>query len=191
MGFCDWFKSALSFLGLYKKKATIVFVGLDNAGKSTLLAMLKNSATTTVAPTQQPTSQELVMGSIRFKTFDLGGHEVARQLWEQYVTNSDGIVFLVDSADPSRFEESRRTLQELLDNHDLATTPILILSNKVDIQTAVSMETMVQSFGIQHLLTGKGGSKLRSDQRPLEVFPCSVINRFGYTDGFKWLSKYL
>ncbi|TNJ29786.1 GTP-binding protein Sar1 [Giardia muris] len=191
MGFGDWFRNALAYLGLYRKKATIVFLGLDNAGKSTLLAMLKNASATTVAPTQHPTSQELVMGTVKFKTFDLGGHEVARQLWQSYVANSNGIVFLIDAADPTRFEESRVTLQALLNNKDLAKVPILILGNKVDIPTAVSTEQLIQAFQLQNLITGKSAPTLRADQRPLEVFPCSVVNRFGYADGFKWLTKYI
>ena len=56
MGFFDWIKKSLGYLGLYKKKANIVFLGLDNAGKSTLLAMLKNQTTAQIAPTQHPTS---------------------------------------------------------------------------------------------------------------------------------------
>lgn len=186
----DWLFKSLSFLGLYKKKANIVFLGLDNAGKSTLLAMLKNSTATQVAPTQHPTSQTLEIGQIKFKTYDLGGHTVARSMWEQYYTSCNGIVYLIDCADASRFSESKEILDELLNNEDLSAIPMLILGNKVDIKSAVSMEELCSYFGITSKLTGKSGSKL-INQRPLEVFPCSVITKFGYGEGFKWLSKYI
>lgn len=77
----NWFKSSLESLGLMNKKAKIVFLGLDDAGKTTLLLRLKEDVMKQMDPTQQPYSEELVMGmifyyvgKIRFKAWDLGGH---------------------------------------------------------------------------------------------------------------------
>ena len=103
----DWFKSALASLGLANKQAKIVFLGLDDAGKTTLLLRLKEDVIRQVDPTQQPYSEELTLGKITFKAWDLGGHEAARKTWRNYVSNVDGIIYLVDSANPKRFEESR------------------------------------------------------------------------------------
>lgn len=140
MGFFDWIFKSLSFLGLYKKKANIVFLGLDNAGKSTLLFMLKNQSAGQVAPTQHPTSQVLEIGTIKFKTFDLGGHEIARKMWQEYTASANGIVYLVDIADSSRFEESYQAIKDILETEEFKMYPILILANKVDLPQAASLD---------------------------------------------------
>ena len=114
MWIVNWFKSTLESLGLVNKKAKIVFLGLDDAGKTTLLLRLKEDVMKQMDPTQQPYSEELTMGKITFKAWDLGGHEAARKTWRNYVSDVDGIIYLVDSSNAKRFEESRIELQGIL-----------------------------------------------------------------------------
>eukprot|EP00602_Paraphysomonas_sp_CaronLab_P002693 CAMPEP_0185023606 /NCGR_PEP_ID=MMETSP1103-20130426/6263_1 /TAXON_ID=36769 /ORGANISM="Paraphysomonas bandaiensis, Strain Caron Lab Isolate" /LENGTH=187 /DNA_ID=CAMNT_0027556275 /DNA_START=99 /DNA_END=659 /DNA_ORIENTATION=+ len=183
----DWWYNVLAALGLYHKSAKILFLGLDNAGKTTLLHMLKEGRVAIHNPTLHPNQDELIIGKIRFKTFDLGGHEIARKLWRDYfAAGVDGVVFIVDAVDRDRFPEAKRELDALLTSEELANVPFLILGNKIDLGRAASEEDLRYQLGLFETYGKETKGERDANVRPIELYMCSVVRKMGYGDGFKW-----
>mmetsp|Transcript_48504 Transcript_48504/g.82799 ORF Transcript_48504/g.82799 Transcript_48504/m.82799 type:complete len:102 (+) Transcript_48504:57-362(+) len=75
----EYLSSFLSGLGLLNKEASILIVGLDNAGKSTLMHRLAKGSFGSFPPTEKPSCDEFQAAGVKFKAWDLGGHEAVRQ----------------------------------------------------------------------------------------------------------------
>jgi len=186
-----WMRSVLTSLGLTNVRAKMLFLGLDNAGKTTLLGTLSSGRIRSCKPTIRPNCEELSLGNVTFTTYDLGGHESARSLWEEYLVEVGVIMYLVDAADIDRFAESRDELNKLLGVKGLKDVPVVVLGNKIDLPKAVGEKDFRDVMGLPaHTTTGKGTSRT-AGSRPIEVFMCSVVNRSGYNEAFKWVSHYL
>ncbi|GIL74394.1 hypothetical protein Vretifemale_4293 [Volvox reticuliferus] len=185
--------------------AKILLLGLNNAGKTTLMHVLRDNRVVQHLPTQHPTSEEIQMCGITFRTFDLGGHELVRSVWRNYFPSVDGVIFLVDSSNPERFPEARKELTALLTEDCLRTVPFVILGNKIDLPSAASEDELRNALGLFYTSgKGKRAAACRNErkgkiqrqvgedeERPVEVFMCSVIRRMGYSEGFRWLSQHL
>ncbi|XP_039776686.1 GTP-binding protein SAR1A-like [Panicum virgatum] len=188
----DWLFDVLASLGLWHKEAKILFLGLDNSGKTTLLHMLKDERLTQHAPTQHPTAEELRIGRINIRAFDLGGHRIARRVWRDYYASVDAVVYMVDAADGARLPESRAELGALLSDDALAGVPFLVLGNKIDVPQAAPENVLAYYLGLAGCTTGKGAVDLAgTGVRPLEVFMCSIVRKMGYGEGFRWMSQYI
>jgi len=157
-------------------------LGLDNAGKTTLLHKLKYGSIRLVIPTQRAQLQEIVLGNVKFRAWDLGGHEQVRNLWKEYFFEADAVIFLVDSADHDRIDEASQELHSLLKELNLEGVPFLILANKIDLMNAALSETQLEQA--LHLSEFE-------DNRPIKLFRCSLVEGTGYPDGFRWLSDIL
>ena len=94
-----WWYRTLAKFGIFLKKGRLLVLGLDNAGKSTLLTVLLRNEVVPTAPTQQPVTDVIKIGHLKMRAVDMGGHEIARRMWLQYSHEADGIVYIVDAVD--------------------------------------------------------------------------------------------
>ncbi len=129
----------------------------------------------------------MVIGALKIEAHDLGGHHGARSAWKDFYVDVHGVVFLVDAFDRGRFPEAKVELDRLLSNEALASTPFLILGNKIDVPGAVDESELRAHLGLTET-TGKD-SVPAAGVRPIEVFMCSVTHQSGYAEGFNWLEK--
>lgn len=114
-----------------KREVAILMVGLDSAGKTTILYKLKLGEVVSTVPTIGFNVEYVERGSLAFTVWDMGGREKIRGLWSQYLKDAHGIIFVVDSNDRERLEEAKTELQYIIKETSKVTqAPLLIFANK-------------------------------------------------------------
>jgi len=110
----------------------IVMVGLDAAGKTTILYKLKLGEVVTTIPTIGFNVETVEYKNISFTVWDVGGQDKIRPLWRHYYTGTNGIIFVVDSADAERIDDdsgAKYELAQLLANDELRDAALLVFAN--------------------------------------------------------------
>ena len=112
------------------KEMRILMVGLDAAGKTTILYKLKLGEVVTPIPTIGFNVEEVRYKNISFHVWDIGGQDKIRWLWRHYYANSQAVIFVVDSTDNDRFDEAKLELHKMLADEELVGAMLLIYANK-------------------------------------------------------------
>uniref|UniRef100_A0A6B2LLR4 ADP-ribosylation factor n=1 Tax=Arcella intermedia TaxID=1963864 RepID=A0A6B2LLR4_9EUKA len=134
-----------SLLDLFKdKEARIVMLGLDGAGKSTILYQFKLGEVVTCLPTIGFNVETICYNKFNLTVWDIGGQEKIRPLWQHYYAGSSAIIYVIDSADTERIEESKGELCKLLKEPELQSVPILVLANKQDLPHRLTVAELTQ-----------------------------------------------
>jgi GTP-binding protein SAR1 len=123
--------SMFAMFGFENKTATIIILGLDNAGKTTLLHKMQTGKVLSFAPTEIARDEHFSFGGVTFRAWDLGGHEAVRHLWQDYCVGAGAVVFMVDSADRERLAEAATELASVLRLPGVEEVPVAVLLNKV------------------------------------------------------------
>lgn len=128
---------------------SILFLGLDGVGKTTILYKLKlKKYVSTISTIGFNVESVQLTKNVSFVVWDVGGGAKVPPLWRHYFTGTQGIMYIVDASDPSRFSEAKGWFDTLLDSDELADVPILLLANKQDLPNAVSPSEVAVAMGL-------------------------------------------
>uniref|UniRef100_A0A3P8RVX3 ARF GTPase 5 n=1 Tax=Amphiprion percula TaxID=161767 RepID=A0A3P8RVX3_AMPPE len=137
-----------------KKQMRILMVGLDAAGKTTILYKLKLGEIVTTIPTIGFNVETVEYKNISFTVWDVGGQDKIRPLWRHYFQNTQGLIFVVDSNDRERVAESAEELTKMLQEDDLKEAVLLVFANKQDLPNALTVSELTDRLGL-HALRNK------------------------------------
>ncbi|XP_035798641.2 ADP-ribosylation factor-like protein 13B isoform X1 [Amphiprion ocellaris] len=178
---CNWLKRWQE----PARKVTLVMVGLDNAGKTATVRGIQGENPQDVAPTVGFSKVDLKQGKFEVTIFDLGGGKRIRGIWKNYYSESHGVVFVVDSSDVQRIQETRETMAEVLQHPRIAGKPVLVLANKQDQEGALAEADIIENLSLE---------KLVNENKCLcQIEPCSAVIGYGkkvdksIKKGLNWL----
>ncbi|XP_075011027.1 ADP-ribosylation factor-like protein 3 isoform X2 [Calonectris borealis] len=130
------------------QEVRILLLGLDNAGKTTLLKQLASEDISHITPTQGFNIKSVQSQGFKLNVWDIGGQRKIRPYWRNYFENTDILIYVIDSADRKRFEETGQELAELLDEEKLSGVPVLIFANKQDLLTAAPASEIAEGLNL-------------------------------------------
>merc|ERR1712070_430716 len=148
------FSSMLAYLRslFWKQEMEITLVGLQNAGKSTLVNVIANGCfVEDMIPTVGFNMRKATKGKVTIKMWDLGGQPRFRGMWERYCRNISAIMYVVDSADHKMVDISNEELHELLSKPSLKNIPLLVLGNKRDLVEALGEEELIARLHLKDI----------------------------------------
>lgn len=153
MGLLD---ALIEWLGFRKRQASVLVVGLDNSGKSSILNYLlpSDAQTDDIVPTIGFNIEQFDCKGLSFTAFDMSGQSRYRTLWSNYYHKANGIIFVVDSSDKTRILVAREEFQQLLSHPDIVSRniPILVFANKMDMRDALSDVGVSSALGLDGVI---------------------------------------
>ena len=164
---------------LLRKHRRLLIIGLDGAGKTTILFRMYAKKAVQTQPTEGYNVQTFQLGGLVMNVWDVGGQDELRRFWRHYYTGTQGIVFVIDSSDTDRLKAAKMELTEAITDPQLDNAAILVLANKQDQPEAMPPEELSKSMGLPTLLKG----------RTWRIQGSVGTTADGLIDGFKWLGS--
>lgn len=161
---------------LKEKELRILILGLDNGGKTTVLKKLNGEEIDEIAPTLGFNIKTLEYKGMKLNMWDVGGQKSLRSYWRNYFEQTDGVIWVVDSADVDRMDVCKRELSSLLMEERLAGASLLVLANKQDLPSSASSEEIEQLLGLRHLKS-----------HHWSIFACSAVTGDNLVEAINWL----
>jgi ADP-ribosylation factor-like protein 2 len=159
-----------------EREVRLLMLGLDNAGKTTILKKYNGEDISSISPTLGFNIKTLEYQGYKLNVWDIGGQTTIRSYWRNYFEQTDGLVWVVDSGDKIRLEDCRRELHQLLLQERLAGASLLVFCNKQDLTGALTLEEIREFLQLDNFQT-----------RHWAVVPCSAVTGEGLLTGINWI----
>jgi|UniRef100_K3X8E3 small GTP-binding protein len=177
--FSTYVQSAMDSIANYwTRPCRILLLGLDAAGKTTLLYKLKLGEAVTTIPTIGFNVESFKYKNIEFTAWDIGGQSKLRPLWKFYFQNTDAIIFVVDAADGYRISEAAEELAKLFEHEELQDAKLLVYANKQDHPGCMSLHDIREKLNFD-----------RVTRNPRHIQAAVAVSGEGVYEGLDWLSK--
>jgi len=162
----------------YAKKLEVVLVGLENSGKTTLLNVLAAGRPVETCPTIGLNVKLVRKGGVQMKCWDIGGQAQYRSEWGRYTRGCDVIIYVVDAHAMDAIPLARKELHRLLEDRELATTPVLVIANKIDLDPHISEPDLIRELNLDYIT-----------ENPWIVIPVSALKVINIDQVLSWLIK--
>ncbi|KAM5146576.1 ADP-ribosylation factor-like protein 13B [Mantella aurantiaca] len=169
------------------RNVTILFMGLENAGKSSAIQIIKRVYPSQVTPSSDPLKTQLRLDHFDLTLLEMPGGQKARASWRLYYPKAQAFVFLVDSSDPARLQEVATILPCILKHPGGAGKPLLILANKQDRACALLPSEIIELLSLERLVN--------ENKTLCRIEPCSATadlrSHYDWTilKGLRWILK--
>lgn len=163
----------------------ILILGLDGAGKTSLVAEIQRVISCEVLPTTKPNQTELRVDRFEVSLIDLAGGQRSWGTWKNHYGTAHGIIFVIDSSNAARVEEAKKTLCRVLEHPKVSGKPLLLLANKQDQPDALLPCEIIECLSLEKLVN--------EHKSPCRVEPCSATKRlpkfqcWTIVQGLHWL----
>jgi ADP-ribosylation factor-like protein 3 len=158
------------------RETRIVVLGLDNSGKTSIVTRLGGDDTSDIKPTQGFNVKSLVQDQLTLNLWDIGGQKSIRPYWRNYFDHTDALIYVIDSSDTKRMDETGIELGQLLDEEKLEGVPVLIFANKQDLLNAATAEEIGEALNLVTI-----------NDRAWHIQPCSAKEGDGLEEGVEWV----
>eukprot|EP00483_Globobulimina_turgida_P000321 UN00321 len=160
-----------------RKEFRILLLGLDSAGKTTILHQFLSGKKKATVPTIGFTVESLIKDNVHFSVWDVGGQDKLRPLWRQYYAGTQGLIFVVDAADTKRLELVKDEIHYLMHEIELKYSIMAVVANKQDLADALQNDKLSQKLEL---------TKLKCKYK---VFECVATQNIGIAEILNWLSE--
>ena len=155
----------------------VIIVGLDNAGKTTILYQFLTNEVVHTSPTIGSNVEEILWNNTRFIMWDIGGQDAIRSSWSSYYSNAEIIILVVDSTDRERLPVTKEELHSMIQNEELRKARLLVFANKQDLSDAMSVTEISKYLNLTSL-----------KDRIWHIQSCCALTGEGLYDGLEWIA---